>query len=80
MLFADMEVARAREHRPLSRGPRTAPSPTRVVLRPGPYRANAVRARHPLPMHQTVRPANGPHVVPCDENPSHIGGRLSSRR
>jgi UDP-glucose 4-epimerase len=38
MLSFDKDVARAREHRPLSRGPRTAPSPTRVVLRPGPCR------------------------------------------
>src|ERR1700759_1499216 len=28
----DKEIERAREHRPLSRGSRTAPSPTRVVL------------------------------------------------
>src|SRR5205085_11270053 len=36
MLFVDTEVKRAREHRPLSRGSRTAPSPTRVVLWSGP--------------------------------------------
>src|SRR5689334_14705677 len=38
MLPRDTDVARAREHRPLSRGSRTAPSPTRVVLRSGPCR------------------------------------------
>src|SRR5581483_9341360 len=40
MLFLDKDVARTREHRPLSRGSRTAPSPTRVVLRSGPYRVS----------------------------------------
>ena len=39
MLSSDKEVKRAREHRPLSRGSRTAPSPTRVVLWSGPCRA-----------------------------------------
>ena len=38
MLSRDTDVDRAREHRPLSRGSRTAPSPTRVVLRSGPCR------------------------------------------
>ncbi len=44
MLGADTDVAAAREHRPLSRGSRTAPSPTRVVLSPGPRRASERRA------------------------------------
>src|SRR5437764_3484928 len=59
----DKDVARAREHRPVSRGSRTAPSPTRVVLR----RARAAllasaRARQPA---RVQRPHYSPGAMDC---------------